>query len=120
MHVCDLVCHRVATNMWYGHVVVLSMSSLSIVKWIIEWLMIFRGPPRPKTDVKKYTERGVWSMTGEACSCSPQLYTGCVASISSSILSSHMQLLNYNVEYRDGIKSEGDKIGMPCTHSTVI
>ena len=27
---------------------------------------------------------------------------------------------NYNVEYRDGIKSEGDKIGMPCTHSTVI
>ena len=26
---------------------------------------------------------------------------------------------NYNVEYRDGIKSEGDKIGMPCTHSTV-
>ena len=27
---------------------------------------------------------------------------------------------NYNVEYRDGIKSEGDKIGMPCTHSTVM
>ena len=27
---------------------------------------------------------------------------------------------NYNVEYRDGIKSEGDKIGMPCTHSRVI
>ena len=27
---------------------------------------------------------------------------------------------NYNVEYRDGIKSKGDKIGMPCTHSTVI
>ena len=26
---------------------------------------------------------------------------------------------NYNVEYRDGIKSKGDKIGMPCTHSTV-
>ena len=24
------------------------------------------------------------------------------------------------MEYRDGIKSEGDKIGMPCTHSTVI
>ena len=24
---------------------------------------------------------------------------------------------NYNVEYRDG---KGDKIGMPCTHSTVI
>ena len=23
------------------------------------------------------------------------------------------------MEYRDGIKSEGDKIGMPCTHSTV-
>ena len=23
---------------------------------------------------------------------------------------------NYNVEYRDGIKSEGDKIDMPCTH----
>ena len=22
---------------------------------------------------------------------------------------------NYNVEYRDGIKSEGDKIGMPCS-----
>ena len=27
---------------------------------------------------------------------------------------------NYNVEYRDGTKSKGDKIGMPCTHSTVI
>ena len=27
---------------------------------------------------------------------------------------------NYNVEYRDGIKSKGDKIGMPCTHSTVM
>ena len=27
---------------------------------------------------------------------------------------------NYNVEYRDGIKSRGDKIGMPCTHTTVI
>ena len=27
---------------------------------------------------------------------------------------------NYNVEYRDGIKSKGDKIGMPCRHSTVI
>ena len=27
---------------------------------------------------------------------------------------------NYNVEYRDGTKSNGDKIGMPCTHSTVI
>ena len=27
---------------------------------------------------------------------------------------------NYNVEYRDGIKSKGDKIRMPCTHSTVI
>ena len=27
---------------------------------------------------------------------------------------------NYNVEYRDGIKSKGDKIGMPCTESTVI
>ena len=26
----------------------------------------------------------------------------------------------YNVEYRDGTKSKGDKIGMPCTHSTVI
>ena len=26
----------------------------------------------------------------------------------------------YNVEYRDGIKSEGNKIGMPCTHSTVM
>ena len=26
----------------------------------------------------------------------------------------------YNVEYRDGIKSKGDKIGMPCTDSTVI
>ena len=26
----------------------------------------------------------------------------------------------YNVEYRDGIKSKGDKIGMPCTHNTVI
>ena len=26
----------------------------------------------------------------------------------------------YNVEYRDGIKSEGDKIGMPCTHTTVM
>ena len=26
----------------------------------------------------------------------------------------------WNVEYRDGIKSKGDKIGMPCTHSTVI
>ena len=25
-----------------------------------------------------------------------------------------------HVEYRDGIKSKGDKIGMPCTHSTVI
>ena len=24
------------------------------------------------------------------------------------------------VEYRDGIKIEGDKVGMPCTHSTVI
>ena len=24
---------------------------------------------------------------------------------------------NYNVEYRDG---KGDKIGIPCTHSTVI
>ena len=30
------------------------------------------------------------------------------------------KLTNYNVEYRDGIKSKGDKIGMPCTHSTVI
>ena len=29
-------------------------------------------------------------------------------------------ITNYNVEYRDGIKSEGDKIGMPCTHSTVM
>ena len=27
---------------------------------------------------------------------------------------------NSNVEYRDGIKSKGDKIGMPCTHSTLI
>ena len=27
---------------------------------------------------------------------------------------------NYNVEYRDGLKSRGDKIGMPCTHTTVI
>ena len=27
---------------------------------------------------------------------------------------------NYNVEYRDGIKSEGDKIGIPCIHSTVM
>ena len=27
---------------------------------------------------------------------------------------------NYNVEYRDGIKGRGDKIGMPCTHTTVI
>ena len=27
---------------------------------------------------------------------------------------------NYNVEYRDGIKSRRDKIGMPCTHTTVI
>ena len=27
---------------------------------------------------------------------------------------------NYNVEYRDGIKSRGDMIGMPCTHTTVI
>ena len=27
---------------------------------------------------------------------------------------------NYNVEYRDGIKNRGDKIGMPCTHTTVI
>ena len=26
--------------------------------------------------------------------------------------------LNYNVEYRDGIKSRGDKIGMPCTTVT--
>ena len=26
----------------------------------------------------------------------------------------------FNVEYRDGIKRKGDKIGMPCTHSTVI
>ena len=24
---------------------------------------------------------------------------------------------NYNVEYRDGIKSRGDKIGMHCTHT---
>ena len=24
------------------------------------------------------------------------------------------------MEYRDGIKSIGDKIGMPCRHSTVI
>ena len=24
------------------------------------------------------------------------------------------------MEYRDGIKIEGDKIGMPCRHSTVI
>ena len=24
---------------------------------------------------------------------------------------------NYNVEYRDGIKSKGDKIGMPCTQA---
>ena len=30
------------------------------------------------------------------------------------------KILNYNVEYRDGIKSKGDKIGMPCRHSTVI
>ena len=30
------------------------------------------------------------------------------------------KLTNYNVEYRDGIKSRGDKIGMPCTHTTVI
>ena len=22
-----------------------------------------------------------------------------------------------NVEYRDGIRSKGDKIGMPCTHT---
>ena len=28
--------------------------------------------------------------------------------------------VNSNVEYRDGIKSKGDKIRMPCTHSTVI
>ena len=27
---------------------------------------------------------------------------------------------HYTVEYRDGTKSKGDKIGMPCTHSTVI
>ena len=27
---------------------------------------------------------------------------------------------NYNVEYGDGIKNKGDKIRMPCTHSTVI
>ena len=26
----------------------------------------------------------------------------------------------YNAEDRDGIKSKGDKIRMPCTHSTVI
>ena len=26
--------------------------------------------------------------------------------------------LNYNVEYRDGQKSKGDKIGMPFRHST--
>ena len=30
------------------------------------------------------------------------------------------KLTNYDVEYRDGIKSRGDKIGMPCTHTTVI
>ena len=30
------------------------------------------------------------------------------------------KLTNCNVEYRDGTKSKGDKIGMPCTHSTVI
>ena len=28
--------------------------------------------------------------------------------------------VNYNVEYGDGIKSIGDKIGMPCRHSTAI
>ena len=27
---------------------------------------------------------------------------------------------NSNVEYRDGIRSRGDKIRMPCTHITVI
>ena len=32
----------------------------------------------------------------------------------------HVVQVNENVEYRDGIKSKGDKIGMPCTHSTVI
>ena len=33
---------------------------------------------------------------------------------------SPVSILQINVEYRDGIKSKRDKIGMPCTHSTVI
>ena len=33
---------------------------------------------------------------------------------------SKLNIKLYNVEYRDGIKSKGDKIGMPCTHITVI
>ena len=32
----------------------------------------------------------------------------------------HIRVNYSNVEYRDGIKSKGDKIEMPCTHSTVI
>ena len=31
-----------------------------------------------------------------------------------------LKILQINVEYRDGIKSKRDKIGMPRTHSTVI
>ena len=36
-----------------------------------------------------------------------------------SVILKHYKLIktSYN---RDGIKSKGDKIGMPCTHSTVI
>ena len=30
-----------------------------------------------------------------------------------------LQIIMWNI-YRDGIKSIGDKIGMPCRHSTVI
>ena len=36
------------------------------------------------------------------------------------IYTSKLNSSNYNVEYRDGLKSRGDNIGMPCTHTTVI
>ena len=38
----------------------------------------------------------------------------------SIIIITQPYITNYNVEYRDGLKSRGDKIGMPCTHTTVI
>ena len=42
----------------------------------------------------------------------------CICALCIYVCTSKLSI--YNVEYWDGIKSIGDKIGMPCTHSTVI